>query len=314
MSTSSVLSRHSTRAIVFLMTQSPTESAWSERLALSIAKEVRRHRQAQGLSAQQLSDRCADLGMPVQRSVLANLESGRRSTVTVAEVIVLAAALRIAPAELVFPVGYEEKVEVLPGYERTPLTGLEWFAGQGSVSGTPEPDPGLTPIRAARTHGRVVRIMHRKLSDRMRMRGQLVEVSDRREVLRARLEALREERTSLEAAVHERTDGLWGVPLAERPPLTPEEVDQRERLQRVREEERSVRAALQEIQFLAGQISAIDKELERYADALRRLRNEIEENGWLAPRLPDDLYEFVHKQQEPLFFLDDEEEPLDGLD
>ncbi|MFD0393285.1 helix-turn-helix domain-containing protein [Streptomyces nogalater] len=80
------------------MTQSATETPWSERLALSVAQEVRRHRQRLGVSAQQLSERCAELGMPIQRSVLANMESGRRSTVTVAEVLILAAALDVAGA------------------------------------------------------------------------------------------------------------------------------------------------------------------------------------------------------------------------
>lgn len=108
------------------MTQEPD---WSARLALSVAREVRRHRQAQGLSAQQLSDRCAAVGMPIQRSVLANLESGRRTTVTIAEVLVLARALGVPPGVLIFPVGYERQVEVLPGARQEPLVALDWLSG-----------------------------------------------------------------------------------------------------------------------------------------------------------------------------------------
>ena len=64
---------------------------------------------------QQLADRTAELGMPIPRSVLANLESGRRDTVSVAEVLVLAAALDVAPIELICPVGFDKQTEMLPG-------------------------------------------------------------------------------------------------------------------------------------------------------------------------------------------------------
>ncbi|MFD5050842.1 helix-turn-helix domain-containing protein [Streptomyces tendae] len=111
------------------MTQDP-EPDWSARLSLSVAREVRRHRQAKGLSAQQLSERCSSLGMPIQRSVLANLESGRRTTVTIAEVLVLAAALEIPPTSLIVPVGYEEEFEALPGVRGESYDWALWVAGE----------------------------------------------------------------------------------------------------------------------------------------------------------------------------------------
>jgi hypothetical protein len=82
------------------------------------------------MSMQQLADRTAELGMPIPQSVLANLESGRRDTVAVAEVLVLAAALDISPIELIFPVGFDEQTEILPGREVDPLTAMRWFAGE----------------------------------------------------------------------------------------------------------------------------------------------------------------------------------------
>ena len=57
------------------------------------------------MSVQKLADVTDELGMPIPRSVLANLESGRRETVTVAEVLVLAAALDVAPIDLICPSG-----------------------------------------------------------------------------------------------------------------------------------------------------------------------------------------------------------------
>jgi transcriptional regulator with XRE-family HTH domain len=84
------------------------------------------------MSAQQLADRCAALGLPaLNRATIANLENGRRSSVALAEVLVLAAALDIAPAALIFPVGHTEAVEYLPGQQAPPLDALGWFNGTG---------------------------------------------------------------------------------------------------------------------------------------------------------------------------------------
>lgn len=90
---------------------------WSARVARLVAREVRRYREKRQprMSVQQLADRTAELGMPIPRSVLANLESGRRETVSAAEVVILAAALDIAPIELISPVGFDQQVEMLPG-------------------------------------------------------------------------------------------------------------------------------------------------------------------------------------------------------
>lgn len=82
------------------------------------------------MSVQQLADRTTELGMPIPRSVLANLESGRRETVSAAEVVILAAALDIAPIELISPVGFDQQVEMLPGRMMDPLSAMRWFTGE----------------------------------------------------------------------------------------------------------------------------------------------------------------------------------------
>lgn len=66
----------------------------------------------------------------MQRSVLANLECGRRPLVSVAEVRVLARALRVPPLLLMFPVGDEEITEVLPGIEVNTWDAAKWFTGE----------------------------------------------------------------------------------------------------------------------------------------------------------------------------------------
>lgn len=148
------------------MTQEAEVPEWSAKLALSIAGEVRRHRQAQGLSAQQLSDRCARIGMPIQRSVLANMESGRRTTVTVAEVLVLAHALDVPPGVLLFPVGYQTQCEVLPGGCQEPASAVDWLSGRTFFTEGASGDFFETPLGIVRLHQDQVR----KLRQAMRAR------------------------------------------------------------------------------------------------------------------------------------------------
>lgn len=110
------------------------EDDWSARVTQRVAREVRRYREGHGLrpkmSAQQLEERTAALGMRIARSVLANLESGRRETVSAAEVVVLAAALGVTPIELICPVGFDQQVELLPGRMVDPLSAMRWFTGE----------------------------------------------------------------------------------------------------------------------------------------------------------------------------------------
>ncbi|MFE2866660.1 helix-turn-helix domain-containing protein [Embleya sp. NPDC059259] len=108
---------------------------WSGRLAYTIASEMRKYRHQRGMSVQQLSDACSALGLPIARSVLANFEARRRPTVSVAEVLVIARALRVAPALLLFPVGDPtvNEVEFLPGETAGPWEALKWFTGEGRI-------------------------------------------------------------------------------------------------------------------------------------------------------------------------------------
>lgn len=83
------------------------------------------------MSAQQLADRCAQLGFPLHRSVIANLENGRRPTVSVAELLVLAEALGVPAARLLIPLDNGD-VETLPGRPVNPWTALRSFTGDNT--------------------------------------------------------------------------------------------------------------------------------------------------------------------------------------
>lgn len=93
------------------------------------------------MSAQGLANECAALGFPIQRSVIANFENGRRTSVTLAEILVFAEALGVSPMELMCPVGKEAEIEPLPGVKMDPYAALLWMAGlTGSLDRRKQPD------------------------------------------------------------------------------------------------------------------------------------------------------------------------------
>jgi transcriptional regulator with XRE-family HTH domain len=129
---------------------------WGERLSLGIGGRIRELRQRPGvnLSAQALADRTREYGHELKRSVIANLESGRRANVSVADLLVLATALDVPPAMLVYPIGAEASVEALPGYEMDTVAAMDWFTGASgraayAKGGGPEQDEEWEAERAS---------------------------------------------------------------------------------------------------------------------------------------------------------------------
>ncbi len=140
---------------------------WGAQLTRSIAEEVKRCRKARSWSAQKLSDECAALGYDFPRSTLADLENGRRSHISVAELLVLARALDIPPVLLVFPVGHQSEAEVFPGEKRPVFRAALWFTGEapspsrataeGEIIVEPEPDGPARALALYRAHDQAFR-------------------------------------------------------------------------------------------------------------------------------------------------------------
>jgi len=108
------------------------------RTAMQIGQRVAYYRARRSMSAQQLADRCAELGMPaVSRIVITKLENGRREVVSTAELQVLAMALDVPPVLLLFPLGHAAEVEILPGHEADPWDAILWFLGSGVIPAGP---------------------------------------------------------------------------------------------------------------------------------------------------------------------------------
>jgi transcriptional regulator with XRE-family HTH domain len=104
------------------------------------------------MSAQDVSDACTRLGMPIGRSALANFENGRRNSVDLAEVMVLAAALDMPPSALAFPYAHMSEVEALPGRTVPTATGLRWFIGEGPLEPITPAPTSPTPIELLNLH------------------------------------------------------------------------------------------------------------------------------------------------------------------
>ncbi len=100
---------------------------WGEEQALRVVQEV--HRLRKPHSAQWLADRTKGLGHEITRSVIADLENGRRRYVTTTELIVLAYALDTAPIALLYPAPLGEEVRVLPRLRMTRFMAAEEFCG-----------------------------------------------------------------------------------------------------------------------------------------------------------------------------------------
>jgi hypothetical protein len=71
----------------------------------------------------------------MDRATVSKLERGLRQTLTVGELLVLAAAVEVPPIELLFPVDQAEQVEVLPADFRGSWAGVMLFTGESGYPG-----------------------------------------------------------------------------------------------------------------------------------------------------------------------------------
>jgi transcriptional regulator with XRE-family HTH domain len=117
---------------------------WEKRQTARIGSAVADFRTDLKITAQQLADRCAKLGMPsLSRAVITKLENGRREAVSTAELQVLAMALNVPAVLLLFPLGRVETVEVVPGRKVDPYGAIEWFIGNSEDPADPNAVPQL---------------------------------------------------------------------------------------------------------------------------------------------------------------------------
>lgn len=132
---------------------------WSEDFATRIASAIKSAREAQvpKLSVAKLSERTGDLGFPMSRTVISDLELGRRRSIDVAELAILAAALEIPPVALLYPDLPDGRVEALPGFDISHIEAVQWFSGEkplekgvADFEAERRRDAGVERVRASR--------------------------------------------------------------------------------------------------------------------------------------------------------------------
>ena len=103
--------------------------SWAKSITRAVAGQIRHWRDVRGFSALDLSVKTAELGHEVPRSVIANLENNRRDVITLAEILILSAALEIPPILLMTPLGRSAVIEVLPHIAISPWRVRGWIMG-----------------------------------------------------------------------------------------------------------------------------------------------------------------------------------------
>ena len=127
------------------MAKKVESAGWADRYADVVAQQVRHYRNARGMSAQNLSDACADLGLPIHRSVIANFENGRRAKLDLGELFVIAQALDVAPIALMLP--DDGCIEVGGGRSMERAEAVAWIAGARTPPELDELDAHLARAR-----------------------------------------------------------------------------------------------------------------------------------------------------------------------
>lgn len=111
---------------------------------MAVARRIAEVRRDRGWTAADLGDRCAAAGFPaLNRSVIANIETGRRNYVSVDELIALAYVFDVPPISLLVPRAVGEDVDeeyyAVPSTRVDRLTmtfdqAREWIRGRWAPS------------------------------------------------------------------------------------------------------------------------------------------------------------------------------------
>lgn len=116
--------------MLLLMIRHNESPEWAHTLAARVGLRVKKYRTQVGLSAQMLADRTAALGHEVKRSVIAEMENGKRTTAPLADVLVLARGLGVPPILLIYPLDETASVEVLPNEDVPAWDAYDWTVGE----------------------------------------------------------------------------------------------------------------------------------------------------------------------------------------
>jgi transcriptional regulator with XRE-family HTH domain len=101
---------------------------WMKALAGRMGARVAILRTEHGMTGRALAARCTQLGLEIKPAVLSTIETGARDSISVAEMLVLARAIGVAPMDLLAPLD-AETVEFTPGCVTSPHDARAWING-----------------------------------------------------------------------------------------------------------------------------------------------------------------------------------------
>ncbi|MFD3838323.1 helix-turn-helix domain-containing protein [Streptomyces europaeiscabiei] len=134
-----------------------TPDQWPTVFTARIAQAVREARKAAGLTMGEVAHGCAERGLTeFTEHSMKNLESGRKTSITVADFVVLADVLGVPPVALLFPLGTSATVEVLPGKEVSTWDALAWFTGETPMDQPAPEGTARDVLDVFRNHGDLV--------------------------------------------------------------------------------------------------------------------------------------------------------------
>jgi transcriptional regulator with XRE-family HTH domain len=100
------------------------------------ARRVRELRRRRGLTAAQLAERLREVGLDWDRNVVANLETGRRASLDVSELLALALVLDVAPVHLLVPLDDDRPYQITPTRIEQSGPVRDWVRGAEPLDGT----------------------------------------------------------------------------------------------------------------------------------------------------------------------------------
>jgi transcriptional regulator with XRE-family HTH domain len=146
------------------MTQGPDgdgADAAGDPVVKVIAERMRKYRRGRDWSGQKLADEVTRLGVRWDRSIVANLENGRRGTVSVQELVALSRALDVSPLLLALPLGDAPTVELLPGWPVVTWEAARWWRGDSAFLDDDVETPGADELRWFLDHDAMVKaVLH----------------------------------------------------------------------------------------------------------------------------------------------------------
>ncbi|MFE6364064.1 helix-turn-helix domain-containing protein [Streptomyces sp. NPDC057806] len=162
-----------------------TNADWSPSFTARVAEQMRQARKAAGLTVAEAAEACAALGLAVPKTTITNLETGRRSSIDLAEFLVLAEVYKVPPISLLFPLDAEASVAVLPDREVPTWEAVAWFTGETPLTEPAPQESAREVLDTFRTHSDSVAtaMASTRLAKERRRKASITLDSGRRETL-----------------------------------------------------------------------------------------------------------------------------------